>query len=106
MVYNLDWKAQTAKQTREKNLIRRYNLDWEGMLLILEEQEYKCPIMLTPLSEFDAHCDHSHKDGYVRGLLSSSANVGLGHLGDSVENLERAIVYLNKYKEWRDDVIS
>jgi len=102
-MYSLDWKAQTAKETREKNLLRRYNLDWNSMMDILEHQGYQCPIMLTPLTEWDAHCDHSHNDGYVRGLLSSGANLGLGHLGDSIENLERAIQYLKDYEEWRDN---
>ena len=41
--------------------------------------------------------DHDHKTGAVRGLLCAPCNSGIGSLGDSIKNLEKAIDYLRKY---------
>lgn len=40
--------------------------------------------------------DHDHETNRVRGLLCSTCNTGLGKLGDNVENLRKAIVYLER----------
>lgn len=41
-----------------------------------------------------AHIDHCHKTGAVRGLLCSTCNMGLGSYKDDVALLEGAIKYL------------
>jgi hypothetical protein len=40
--------------------------------------------------------DHDHLTGLTRGWLCTSCNAALGHLGDSVEGLRRALAYLEK----------
>lgn len=42
------------------------------------------------------HIDHDHVTETVRGLLCSTCNTGLGKLGDSAENLRRALAYLER----------
>ena len=42
------------------------------------------------------HLDHCHNTGAYRGFTCKNCNVGFGHLGDSVEGLERALQYLKK----------
>lgn len=42
--------------------------------------------------------DHCHKTGVVRGLLCFKCNCAIGKMEDSVENLRRAIEYLEKSK--------
>lgn len=42
--------------------------------------------------------DHCHKTNKVRGLLCSNCNSGIGKLGDSIEQLQSAINYLQEYK--------
>lgn len=42
--------------------------------------------------------DHDHTSGLIRGWLCDACNLGIGSLGDSVEGLENALNYLNKYK--------
>jgi hypothetical protein len=39
--------------------------------------------------------DHCHKTGVVRGLLCSSCNTAIGHLGDSASRVHRAVEYLH-----------
>lgn len=41
--------------------------------------------------------DHNHETGKARGLLCYKCNIGIGHLQDSIANLEAAIKYLKKW---------
>ncbi len=41
-----------------------------------------------------AHVDHCHDTGVVRGILCGVCNTALGRLGDSIESIERVLVYL------------
>ncbi len=38
--------------------------------------------------------DHDHATGRIRGILCHACNIGIAKLGESVENLARAIEYL------------
>lgn len=40
--------------------------------------------------------DHCHKTGAVRGFLCSGCNTGIGLLGDTLDRVKLAIVYLEK----------
>lgn len=42
--------------------------------------------------------DHCHKTGKVRGVLCKNCNIALGFMGDSVENLTKAIEYLKQHR--------
>lgn len=64
-----------------------------GVSQATAERRYgECPICLTagPLV-----LDHDHETGAGRGWLCSTCNSGLGKLGDTIEGLQRAIVYLS-----------
>ncbi len=43
--------------------------------------------------------DHNHKTGKLRGILCNACNGALGYMKDSVEILERAIMYLKTHAE-------
>lgn len=40
--------------------------------------------------------DHNHQTGKIRGLLCTNCNTGIGNLRDSIEMLEKAIIYLKE----------
>lgn len=40
------------------------------------------------------HLDHCHATGAFRGWLCHTCNLALGHLGDNISGLEKAIAYL------------
>ena len=42
------------------------------------------------------HLDHCHDTGKFRGWLCNRCNLALGHLGDNVKGLKRAIAYLER----------
>jgi hypothetical protein len=42
------------------------------------------------------HLDHDHGTGKFRGWLCNRCNMSLGHLGDSIEGIERALDYLKR----------
>ena len=61
---------------------------------ILATQDGVCAICCK-LPKDRLHIDHDHTTGQVRGLLCQPCNLALGHLHDSVYNLQSAISYLN-----------
>jgi hypothetical protein len=40
--------------------------------------------------------DHCHETGKFRGWLCAACNTSIGKLGDNIEGLKRAIIYLEK----------
>lgn len=48
---------------------------------------------------WDLAVDHCHKTNKVRGLLCNVCNRGLGLLGDSIDTLEKVLLYLKKQQE-------
>jgi hypothetical protein len=42
------------------------------------------------------HLDHDHTTGAFRGWLCNRCNLGLGHLGDTIASVEKALDYLRR----------
>lgn len=61
---------------------------------MLDEQNWTCPICLGELTVKNAHVDHDHVTGTVRGILCFNCNGGLGQFRDTAESLRRAALYL------------
>ena len=94
------------KKTGLASLKRRYGLTQEDYQSILGAQNGCCPICLKHHTEFTKKLavDHIHDRvggvdynkgvaAAVRGLLCDPCNRGIGMLGDSMDNLIRAIGY-------------
>lgn len=82
-------RARSASQPR-------YGLEQEQVDLLLAIQGGVCAICGTndPNHKNGWQVDHDHETGLARGVTCSGCNIGLGHFGDSVERLRRAIEYL------------
>ncbi len=96
--YVKNWQAQNKDRRRLHKLKMRHGLDLEGYNVLFNDQNGKCAICGKHQSELKKalFVDHCHKTGKVRGLLCFQCNVGIGNLGDDIENLRCAILYLNK----------
>lgn len=81
-----------------------YGITGEGWYALLKEQDGKCAICRKDIQRTtargqgpnDAHVDHCHTSGKVRGLLCSPCNRGLGLFADSTTALREAANYLEK----------
>ncbi len=87
---------------RDVWLRRQYGISEDEYKALLRKQHGKCAICGSKDPRGRAgstyfQVDHDHKTGAVRALLCAPCNSGLGSLGDSIKNLEKAIAYLRKY---------
>lgn len=80
--------------SRHYHLRRRYGIGADEVVVMLEEQSWTCPICLGELTVKNAHVDHDHATGSVRGILCFSCNGGLGQFRDRPDALRRAALYL------------
>lgn len=91
-----------AEVSRRKSLKWKYGITPEDYARILEKQNGGCGICGSTENKSaygknkspSFSVDHCHRTGSVRGLLCNNCNRGLGLLGDTIEKLELAIIYL------------
>jgi hypothetical protein len=82
---------------REDAIIQRmYGITMAEFDKLVEFQKGNCAVCFKPLEILNrrANIDHDHETGEVRGILCTGCNTGIGHLGDNIEGLERALYYL------------
>lgn len=84
-------------KARARMLRRNYGLTSEAYDAMVESQANQCLICHVSGEDVrNSHLvvDHCHATGSVRGLLCPKCNLLLGHADDTIERLERAILYL------------
>lgn len=87
------WYARTKGARREK--LQRQRRAWRGLPHPDRPEPALCECCGgAPNGRGGLHLDHNHKTGHFRGWLCHKCNVGIGHLGDSVEGLQRALYYM------------
>jgi hypothetical protein len=88
------------KETLKKRL-SKHNITPEVYNDMFDKQEGKCPICGRHQTELKKGLcvDHDHLTGKKRGLLCTKCNLRLGTFNDNIEDLKRAIIYLEKYKK-------
>lgn len=92
-------KARRLEQDRISQRKRwlkvRYGLTPEEYCRILTLQRGRCAMCGSGEPEGQGWAvDHSHLDNHNRGLLNSNCNTGIGLLGDTLQGVIRAVVYL------------
>lgn len=102
-------RAKKRKEDPEKtrvrdfanDLMKNYGMSIRDYLDLHDSQKGLCACCgaLGTTFKRGLHVDPCHKSGQVRGLLCTRCNPGLGYFEDSVEKLEMAIAYLNKFKK-------
>lgn len=81
----------------------RYGINSVEREELLSQQGGKCAICDSEIifkntnkgkRDSFAVVDHCHEHNFVRGILCTNCNVGIGLLKDNIDNLVNAIVYL------------
>jgi hypothetical protein len=90
-------RYNTSERQRATRLKAKYSMTIDEYDQMLESQNGRCAICRTTEpggsgSRFAV--DHNHQTGYVRGLLCSNCNRGIGFLKDSPIILSSALSYL------------
>jgi len=96
------WNKTEAGQRSAKNtkLKRKYGItlmEYEEMTKAANNQCQICGIEGTRIKPLCV--DHCHSTAKIRGLLCSSCNLLIGHSRDSVNIMNKAIIYLNNFGE-------
>lgn len=82
-------------------VLKRRNTTIEEFDKMLLSQNGKCKICGTSnpgKGRKHLVVDHCHITNKIRGLLCSKCNVGLGALGDNLEQLKKAFDYLKEFQ--------
>ncbi len=90
---------------RHHNLFKNYDISLEEFNKRLKTQGGRCPICgreiygeVSQNNTSKAVMDHDHKTRKNRGIICRNCNVGIGLLGDNVETLIGAVVYLKSFE--------
>lgn len=84
-----------------RGLRRNYGITVETYNTMFSNQKGCCAMCGRHQTEFKRrlHVDHDHKTKEVRSLLCTRCNPLIGYAEESVERLQLAIGYLNKFKK-------
>ena len=95
------YHAKASKETKRRYRIKSaYGISLERYEEILLSQSGACAICGTqPQEGARLVVDHDHTTGAIRGLLCRKCNLGIGHLGDNLESLMKAVEYLKKSED-------
>ena len=81
--YNKKNKKKLDHMARERAYAKKYGITIQDYESLLQKQDGKCAICLSPPKRFRLAVDHDHKTGGIRGLLCAPCNRTLiGRLDD------------------------
>lgn len=95
-VYQREWKSRVpAEVQRWQRIWRRYRLTPEDFYALLDQQGGGCAICGAEAVSW--HVDHCHRGDFVRGILCSPCNQGLGYYSDDPDRMQSAVNYLRRH---------
>jgi hypothetical protein len=99
-VYKNSWSQYNKESIKNSQLKSKFGITLPEYNELLFKQENKCAICNNESStnEKDLAVDHCHKTGKIRGLLCHTCNLGLGHLKDDINLLNKAVDYLKNHQ--------
>ena len=91
-----EYRERTMGRSHKAGIKHRFGISEEEYIKMSDAQGNRCAICGVHQLELEKRMavDHSHKTGKIRGLLCMHCNLGIGHLQDSVDLLEKAQKYL------------
>jgi hypothetical protein len=93
--YENNVDAQRERDRSRNAWFPRYGITWDRYLELCKEQDGMCLICSRVPKKLVV--DHDHSSGVYRGLLCGNCNSGIGFLGENIENLTRAIKYIEHF---------
>lgn len=90
-----DYRVKECSQCSAK--ISKTVHDLKAVNKVPKPDKCDCCHKLMQPEEF--YFDHCHKEHVFRGWLCNSCNAGIGILGDTLLDLERAVHYLKEHNE-------
>ena len=101
------WRERNPDADAEKHLIKKYGITLTQYEELFEAQGGVCALCkkgetTKRMKKGDGRerlaVDHCHDTGRVRGLLCFKCNTAIGSLGDTEEDAQRVVDYLNRSK--------
>ena len=94
--YQRKWRKANPDKAKNNELKKMFGITLKEYNEMLEKQNHTCAIC-DGEEKFNGSLavDHCHSTGKIRGLLCTNCNRGIGHLKDSISNLQSAIEYLS-----------
>lgn len=93
----LNSKERTAKRKKRSDLMKDFGINADQYEAMLIEQNHVCAICNKhDICNRDLAVDHCHITKRVRGLLCTNCNMALGKFQDDIQNLRRAIEYMER----------
>lgn len=99
--YPKPFELLECEKKKDKRLKEKYKISIFDYYEIEQEQNYKCACCGDELTN-DAHIDHNHETGFIRGILCRKCNLGIGFFGDNPELLINVAHYLQGEFEYRE----
>ena len=98
----LSVRAQSKEEQREirrwRSIYSLYRITRGQWQAVFERQQSSCAICGISQDDlgYTLEIDYDQNKGKVRGLLCKKCNLGIGMFGEDVENINKAIRYLEK----------
>lgn len=87
--------ASKYERTRTHKLKTLYGITPAQFDQMCTDQNNACAICSSPFeTRKQAHVDHNHETGSVRGLLCTRCNMGIGYFRENVHTMLAAVLYV------------